>query len=152
LRKILSDYLNTGPEKITFTYNQYGKPATNGIHFNLSHSADLAILAVSRTRELGVDLEKITPIDDRIAEHFFSPNEVAALRALPEDGQQEAFFAVWTRKEAYVKAHGQGLSIPLSSFDVSLDHPARFLRGVDGWSIESFEPAPGYVAALVAED
>ena len=79
---------------------------------------------------------------------------MTALRSLPADLQTEAFFRCWTRKEAYVKARGSGLSLPLDGFDVTLGpgEPAAFLRGVDGWSIEAVETVPGYVAALVAED
>jgi 4'-phosphopantetheinyl transferase len=113
----------------------------------------MAVYAVSRTREVGIDIEQINAqfAHDQIPERFFSAAEVAALRALPESLQIEAFFQIWTRKEAYVKARGLGLSLPLDSFDVSLGEPARFLRGTGGWSIESIEPAPGYAAALVAQ-
>jgi len=158
LRETLARYLGADPSEIEFTYNRFGKPALrdSDLHFNVSHSAGLAVYAISRSREVGVDIERIDPkfAEDQIAERFFSPSEVAALRSLRADLQTEAFFRCWTRKEAYVKARGSGLSLPLDTFDVTLrpGQPAAFLRGVEGWSIEDLETAPGYVAALVAED
>jgi 4'-phosphopantetheinyl transferase len=154
LRQILGEYLNMPPESIAFELNRYGKPAVQGIFFNVSHSAGLAVYAVSRTRELGVDVEKIDPSVEilKIAERFFAPAEFAALRALPEHFQCDAFFNCWTRKEAYVKALGGGLSIDLASFQVEFapGKPAAFLRGADGWELESFQTEPGYAAAVVA--
>ena len=154
LRQILAEYLGIAPQSIEFTVNEYGKPQLDGPHFNVSHSAGLAVYAVSRTRQVGIDVERVDPqfAAGQIPEHFFSPVEVASLRALPEHLQLQAFFNCWTRKEAYVKARGLGLSLPLASFDVTLDpgEPARFLRGADGWEIEAFSPAAGYAAAVVA--
>jgi 4'-phosphopantetheinyl transferase len=158
LREILGETLGVDPAAIRFQYNTYGKPSVDGpaVHFNVSHSGELALYAISKTREVGVDIERVNPAfaHDRIPERFFSPCEVAALRALPEGDQIDAFFRCWTRKEAYVKARGAGLSLDLKSFAVTVARgaPARFLRGVEGWSIESIDPAPGYVAALVAGD
>jgi 4'-phosphopantetheinyl transferase len=155
LREILAGYLRSDPRSIEFTYNQYGKPLLPNLFFNLSHSADTAVLAVSRSREVGIDIERIDPnfAAGQIPEHFFSAGEVAALRALPPNEQTDAFFRCWTQKEAYVKAVGLGLSISLASFEVTLapGHPARFLRGGDGWEIEFLTPCRGYVAALVAK-
>lgn len=153
LRKRLSEHLSIPPAQIEFSYNRYGKPETAGVHFNVSHSGDYALIAISRTRVVGVDIERISRahLSDRIPERFFSPSEVRALRSLPAPDQLRAFFTCWTRKEAYVKARGLGLSLALDSFDVSLDDPARFLRGVEGWEIESLSAPPGYAAALVAE-
>ncbi len=159
LREILGEYLDTDPRAIEFAYNPHGKPAVTGVHFgvhfNVSHSGELAVIAVSRTRELGVDVERIDPrfAGEQIPERFFSAAEIAALRSLPEHLQIEAFFLCWTRKEAYVKARGVGLSLELSSFDVTLapGEPAAFLRGADGWEIEAFTPAPGFAAAVVAK-
>jgi 4'-phosphopantetheinyl transferase len=156
LRELLARYLAAAPAAIEFSYNLYGKPAVEGVHFNLSHSDHLAIYAVSRTREVGVDIERINPTfaDEQIPEHYFSPAEVRTLRSLPKERQTEAFFNCWTRKEAYVKARGLGLSLELHSFDVTLapGEPAAFLRGVEGWSIESLDPAPGFAAAVVGSD
>jgi 4'-phosphopantetheinyl transferase len=155
LREILGEYLKVDPKSVYFSYNSYGKPAVDGVYFNLSHSGGLALYAVSRTRELGVDVERIDPVFafEQIPEQFFSRVEVDALRALPESLQLQAFFNCWTRKEAYVKARGLGLSLELHSFDVSLapGDPAVFLRGAGDWSVEALTPAPGYVAAIVGE-
>jgi 4'-phosphopantetheinyl transferase len=151
-REILGKALEIEPSGVEFTYNSFGKPAVSGIEFNLSHSGRLAVVAVSRTREVGVDIERIDPsfAREQIPERFFSPSEIRALRALPEQDQLEAFFQIWTRKEAYVKARGEGLSIPLESFDVSIGEPAKLLHGDAAWSIESLMPAIGYVAAVAA--
>ncbi len=155
LREILAEYLSVPARSIEFSFNPYGKPFVEGLHFNLSHSADLAVYAVSRTREVGIDVERLDTqfAAEQIPERFFTETEVASLRALPEHLQLEAFFNCWTRKEAYVKARGLGLSLPLSSFDVTLapGEPAGFLRGADGWEIEAFSPVPGYVSAVVAK-
>lgn len=154
LRELLGTYLGKPPSAIEFSYNPYGKPAVEGIYFNLSHSDNRALYAVSRAREVGVDIERINPsfADEQIPEQYFSPAEVKVLRALPKERQIEAFFNCWTRKEAYVKARGLGLSLDLQSFDVTLvpGEPAAFLRGAGEWSIEAPEIAPGFAAAIVA--
>jgi 4'-phosphopantetheinyl transferase len=156
LREILSYYLDADPAGLVFTANQYGKPGVDGtdLRFNVSHTEDLAVYAIARGREVGVDIERIRPLAaEGIPERFFSPAEVAALRSLPRDLQPRAFFNCWTRKEAYVKASGEGLSIPLNSFDVTLlpGEPARFLRNGEGWSMEAFQREPDYIGAVVAE-
>jgi 4'-phosphopantetheinyl transferase len=160
LRDLLAGYLDQPPEAICFAYNEWGKPvlapgfAVRDLRFNLSHSQDLAMYAFVLERDVGVDLEMIRSqvANERIAENFFSRREVETLRALPRELQEEAFFNCWTRKEAYVKARGQGLSIELSSFDVSLTpgEEAKILRGDDclGWSLVSFKPDQGCVAAM----
>jgi 4'-phosphopantetheinyl transferase len=154
LRELLGRYLDKPPAAIEFSYNPYGKPAVEGIYFNLSHSDNMALYAVSRAREVGVDIERINPAfaEEQIPEQYFSPAEVKVLRALPKQRQTEAFFNCWTRKEAYVKARGLGLSLDLQSFDVTLapSEPAAFLRGAGEWSIEALEIAPGFAAAIVA--
>ncbi len=153
LREILAGCLNVAPAAIEFTYNAHGKPGVRGLHFNLSHSGSMAVYAVSRTREVGIDIERVDPkFEGNIPEHFFSRAEIAGLRSLPRDAQLEAFFRCWTRKEAYLKARGEGLAIGLWSFDVSLDEPAKFLGGVEGWSIEALECDDGYAGAVVAKD
>jgi 4'-phosphopantetheinyl transferase len=167
LREILSRYLRLPPDSLRFKYSSYGKPylADEGsgawLRFNLSHSGELALYALSRQRELGVDIEQIrTDIEHmQIATQFFSKQEVATLRSLPPHLQQEAFFLCWTRKEAYIKGIGEGLSLPLHSFDVSLTPgaPASLLafrgdaREAVGWTLRALEPGEGYRAALVAE-
>jgi 4'-phosphopantetheinyl transferase len=167
LRTILGLYLDTKPEHLRFCYSSYGKPAlskgrgSDTLHFNLSHSDRLALYALTGSREVGVDLERNRPelAVDEIAEHLFSPREVAMLRALPPSMRQEAFINCWTRKEAYIKARGDGLAIPLNEFDVTLvpGEPAclRSTRGdpheASRWSLQELAPGPGYVAALAIE-
>lgn len=167
LRAILGRYLGLEPAQLRFSYGPYGKPRLSGgsgagaLRFNLSHSHGLALFAVSRGREIGIDVERVRPefAGERIAEQFFSPREVAARRALPPESRVEAFFNCWTRKEAYVKARGQGLSLPLDRFDVSLaPGDAATLLHVDGdarkaarWSLRALMPGPDYVAALAVE-
>jgi 4'-phosphopantetheinyl transferase len=163
LRAILGRYLGEAPGSLRFTYNVHGKPALDrepgGLRFNVSHSHGLAVIAVTHGRDVGVDVEHIQPdrADEQIARRFFSPREVAALLALPEDQQPEAFFTCWTRKEAFVKARGEGLSIPLDQFDVSLapGEPATLLRAngdqVSRWSLHALDPGPDFAAALAVE-
>ncbi len=162
LRDILARYLHQEPAHLQFRYGAAGKPALTGssegrdLHFNLSHSDELALYAVTRAGEIGIDVERIRPevIEERVAERFFSAQEVSALRGLPKCFQPEAFFNCWTRKEAYVKARGDGLRIPLDSFDVSLipGAPAAFLRGAESrWSLQALLPGPDYAAAVAAE-
>jgi 4'-phosphopantetheinyl transferase len=163
LRDLLAGYLGQPPGAIRFAYNEWGKPAlapglvARDLRFNLSHSQDLAMYAFVLERDVGVDIEMIRAdiANERIAENFFSRWEVETLRALPLEHQAEAFFNCWTRKEAYVKARGQGLSIELDSFDVSLapGEEAKILRGDDclDWSMVSFNPDHGWVAAMATQ-
>ncbi|MGB8681806.1 MAG: 4'-phosphopantetheinyl transferase superfamily protein [Candidatus Binatus sp.] len=165
LRALLGRYLNRAPESLAFSYNTHGKPAldseSDAIRFNLSHSHGTALYAVTRGREIGVDLEFIRcDLEaEQIAERFFSHREIATLRALPLSLRKYAFFLCWTRKEAYIKARGDGLSMPLDQFDVSLipGEPAALLstqpdRGeAVRWSLWNLTPASGYAAALAAE-
>jgi len=167
LRALLGFYLNNAPECLSFRYSSHGKPALawesggDMIRFNLSHSHGVALYAVTRGREVGIDLEYIrSDLEvEQIAERFFSRREIATLRALPIDLRTDAFFLCWTRKEAYIKARGEGLSLPLDQFDVSLipGEPAALLSTHRGshealrWSLQELTPAPGYVAALGVE-
>jgi 4'-phosphopantetheinyl transferase len=157
LRELLSDYLDCAPARICFAYNSLGKPSVAGgdLRFNVSHSHGTALFVFARGVEVGCDIERRDPrfVCDQIPERFFSPLEVQTLRSLPASSQTQAFFNCWTRKEAYIKARGYGLSLPLDSFDVSLapDEPVLLLRGCDGWSVQPCEPAPDYQAAIVAE-
>lgn len=157
LREILGSYLDREPSRILFSYNRYGKPYVAGsdIFFNLSHSGAWATLAVSAGVEIGIDIERVDPrfAREQVPERFFSPREVARLRALPASQQTAAFFRCWTRKEAYVKARGTGLSLALDSFDVTLmpGEPAAFLRGAGDWSIQDLPAPAGYAAAIVAQ-
>jgi len=162
LREILGRYLQRAPAKIDFTYNPYGKPQLRfndsdpPIRFNLAHSDGLAVYAISRDREIGVDIEMVRDrvSTGEIADHFFTQMEISEFRALTKDKQNEGFFLWWSRKEAYLKALGAGLSIPLDSFDVSLTPGTPMvLRSSDRtrWTVRSFQPRIGYVGALVVE-
>jgi 4'-phosphopantetheinyl transferase len=163
LRSILGAYLNLKPSELTFQYSARGKPslASSAIQFNLAHSGDLVLCAVCRHRELGVDLEKMRPIPEleAIARRFFSPPEANCLLSLPEEQRQEGFFNCWTRKEAYLKATGDGITVALDKFEVSLvpGEPAALLRDklnpheVSRWTLGDLKPAAGYAGALAVK-
>ena len=166
LRRVAGAYLGVDAAHLRFVYAEQGKPsleenARSLLSFNLAHSHGRAVYAFSRDRELGVDLEFIREdlADDRIAERFFSRREVGELQAVPVELRREAFFNCWTRKEAYIKARGEGLSMSLDAFDVSLapGEPAALLNNhadeseVGRWEMRSIPVAAGYVAALVVE-
>jgi 4'-phosphopantetheinyl transferase len=131
----------------------------SSLRFNASHSADLALFAFTRNRNIGVDLERIRSdlALREIAGRFFSEAEIVALRALPAEAQIAAFFACWTRKEALIKAHGSGLSLPLHKFAVSLDTPARLLQtdfdpnALSQWTLHELDADDGFAAALAIE-
>ena len=164
LRAILSRYLNISSHILRFDYNPYGKPSLivtqggNTLRFNLSHSQGMALIAITKNRDIGVDIEGINPNFSclEIAEKFFSPLENSVLRSLPEHLQATAFFTCWTRKEAYIKAVGKGLSIPLNQFDVSLapGEPAALLNVEENpeeaskWSLIELFPSSDMVAAV----
>jgi 4'-phosphopantetheinyl transferase len=167
LRMILGSYLKLNPNRLNFTYNTQGKPKIvnemdyDYLKFNLSHSHGLALYAVTLGRELGIDIERVrTNLSfEKIAKRFFSPSEFKMLVALPPSERIEGFFNCWTRKEAYIKAIGEGLSIPLDQFDVTLNpsDEAKILRIkgdpilASSWSLYPLIPAPGYVGALAVE-
>lgn len=149
LRDILARYLPATAADLRFTYGPQGKPALGqgeGLEFNMSHSGDLALYAVTRGRAVGVDVERVRPEVARelTAARFFTPAEVQAILSLPEAAQARAFFAVWTRKEACLKATGKGLSVPLDAFAVwpAVEPP---------WQVLDLDVGPGYAAALAAE-
>ncbi len=163
LRALLGRYVAADPACLRFRYGPQGKPALagDGPLFNLAHSGTTALYALSSSFDVGVDVELLQPrlTDNRIAERFFSPLEVRTLRALPEQEQVQAFFACWTRKEAFLKARGDGLTIALDSFDVTLapNEPAALLR--TGWFpeersrwqlVDLSDLEQGRVAALAA--
>jgi 4'-phosphopantetheinyl transferase len=166
LRSLLASYLGTAPQALSFRCSEHGKPFLDGsfdLRFNVSHTDGLALIAFVRTREIGVDVEKITAAPDaaKLAERFFSVPERGSLENLSGDELHAAFFRCWTRKESYVKARGEGLSLPLHQFDVSVaaDEPqALLITGPDAceagrWIVRDLPTIPGYVAALaVAED
>ncbi len=167
LRVILGRYLNLEPDRLRFSYGAQGKPylaqpaGNPPLSFNLTHSHELALYAFTLGREVGIDVEYIKPLPDleQIAGRFFSAQEQAQLLALPPAQKAAGFFNCWTRKEAYIKALGQGLSIPLDAFDVSLipGQPAALLkvktdpRESRRWTLKALTPAPGYIAAVAAQ-
>jgi 4'-phosphopantetheinyl transferase len=164
LRKILATYLEVDSKTLTFCYSKKEKPSLgppgsgSGITFNVSHSGGIALLTFSRGREVGVDVEQIKhDIEvEAIGRRFFSEHEQAQLFALPAEQQVEAFFRCWTRKESYIKATGDGLSLPLSQFDVSLEVTAsdalvatRPDAGeAEKWLLTDVPTESGYAAAL----
>ena len=164
VRRVLSGYVDAAPDALRFAANPYGKPTLpeyRDLRFNLSHSHDLVVVAVAKNREVGIDVERIRTELARteIARRFFAPTEVAELDGLQGMDFVHAFFACWTRKEAYIKAVGLGLSLGLDTFAVSVapNEPARLLSAEGGpvevarWGLHSLEVAPGYAAALAIE-
>lgn len=167
LRAILSRYLNADPARLRFSYGPNGKPYLadttdgDGLSFNLSRRDGLALYAITRGREVGIDLERIC--DDlepeQIAEQFFSPREVAALRMVPAHKRRETFFAYWACKEAYTKARGTGLSLSLDQFDVlpATKEPEVLLscekdpKEALRWVLRSLSAGSGYSAALAVQ-
>jgi 4'-phosphopantetheinyl transferase len=166
LRLNLGRYLELEPASLQFSYSPYGKPSlqpevAEQFCFNISHSQGLALFAFARHVAIGVDIEHLRADYNHLelAERFFSAKERAELSALPLEIHPNAFFLCWTRKEAFIKAHGEGLSLPLDQFDVSLapGEPARVvatragLESPDQWSLFNLDPAPGYLAALAVQ-
>jgi 4'-phosphopantetheinyl transferase len=165
LRILLARYLRTAPASFALSYQAHGKPELappwndGGLEFNLSHAQELAVYAFTRGSPIGVDVESLRPMPNaaELLERFFSPDEVRQWRQLPAERQWRAFFQGWTRKEAWLKAVGSGLSFPLNQFCVTLDGPASVLsiRGSSDeaadWWLESCEPCDGYVAAVAKQ-
>lgn len=160
LRVLLGRYLGVSPESVLIVKGPQGKPflartsSAFPLRFNLSHSHGLAVYGFSLDRELGIDLEKLRSdfASVEIAARYFSRNERKEWSSLSESLRTEGFFNAWTRKEAYVKARGEGLKIPLDSFDVTLTPGvAALLYSPDSkdWSLTSFYPAPEFAAAIV---
>jgi 4'-phosphopantetheinyl transferase len=169
LRILLGRYLLRDPRSLRFHYNPYGKPildkegsgGSSILSFNMTHAHGMVLYAMAWGRDIGIDLERIF-VDvawEEIAEQFFSPYEVSQLRALPPAIQHEAFFACWTRKEAYLKARGLGLSLALSQFDVSVTPglPAALLgireeeQDISHWSLYDLFPGSGFVGTLAVD-
>jgi 4'-phosphopantetheinyl transferase len=165
LRTILGRYLRAHPATLELATGSHGKPllagpfARSGLHFNLAHSEDLALLAVVHGRVVGVDLEKICATNDaqEMAACFCSTRENTEFQSLPPDEREAAFFRLWTRKEAWLKATGEGLGDLLDEVEVSFraGQPARFLRlpaeagrPAHEWSLHELRPAPGFIASL----
>ncbi|MEM7333206.1 MAG: 4'-phosphopantetheinyl transferase superfamily protein [Chloroflexota bacterium] len=169
LRQLLANYLGIFPVNVVFDYGHNGKPLLDQQHhnngrileFNLSHAKGVGVIGFAWDRIVGVDVEKIRPLDDgpNIAKRFFSKSENEIFFSLPESEYPHAFFNCWTRKEAFIKAIGDGLTYPLDKFDVTLTpgKPARLIS-VEGstakaerWHLVSFFPMKDYVGALIAE-
>jgi len=164
LRIVLATYLENTPGSVRFSYNDFGKPCladpahSKRLSFNLSHSGELIRIAVAIDRDVGIDVEVVdesVPIDS-LARRVFSPREIATLEALPESLRRAGFFSCWTRKEAYVKARGKGLSLPLASFDVSVESGStatliREDRSSTVWKVENLEGGAAHYAAGAAK-
>ncbi len=164
LRAVLSTYLNRPAVEISFAYGVHGKPrlctdSSQALKFNLAHSHDQALCAVTLGREIGVDIEVIRPLEsaERIIARFFSPREQAEFLALPESERLGAFYRGWSRKEAFLKATGTGLATELDSFDVTLGPTAALLRVGDDpaeasrWTLRDLDPGPHFAAAVAVQ-
>lgn len=166
-RRLLARYLDADPAALRYRLAHHGKPSLEApfdavdLRFNVSNAEDGLLVAVSLGREVGVDLEAVRALGDRddVARRFFSAPEVEVYDAIAETERDAAFFTCWTRKEAYIKALGEGLSMPLDCFDVTLrpGEPARLLctRGnpaeAERWSLREMDPGPGWLGAVAVE-
>ncbi len=167
LRDLLSRYTGIQPGRIRFKYNLAGKPflaneeAVPDIYFNLSHAGKLVLYAFSWGRQVGIDVECVRPMEemDQVAERIFSPGEYDRFRKISEKDRLRAFYNCWTRKEAFIKAVGEGLSFPLREVEVSLemDVPAQFItilgsrQEAERWTLHNLKTWDGYAAALGVE-
>jgi 4'-phosphopantetheinyl transferase len=167
LRSLLGAYVGIEPSELRFIYDRFGKPGLGGeaqaasVRFSVSHSADLGLFGFVRKHRMGVDVEHVrTDIDvEGLAKNHFSRNEFEKLRSQPSDRQLEAFFCCWTRKEAYLKARGEGMSHGLDRFEVSFTpgEPVAILCADDDpdvsrrWTLEHLSPEPGYLGAVAVE-
>lgn len=165
MRYILSQYIRFSSQELSFSYGPKGRPRLSGplmdsgIRFNLSHSHEIALLGVTHELDIGVDVELVDTAFGKteVAERFFSIGEINTLRGLPSNARAEAFFSCWTRKEAYIKARGDGLSIPLDSFDVAFGPGVQATllavrpdpTEVKRWRIYAMDSIQGYKAAVV---
>jgi len=166
LRVILARYTKQESRNLRFRYNRYGKPALRhepgeiALHFNVSHSSGTGLIAITCDREVGVDIQRVRAAIAmmQIAEHFLSPMEVRAVSALPELARYDMFYRCWTRKEAYAKARGVGLSLNMQGFAVPLEPGGAqgFLHASDAasftlWSFRDIPVGAGYAAAVVIQ-
>jgi 4'-phosphopantetheinyl transferase len=167
LRTFIAGYVGIPPARVEFVYGNFGKPALRSgtgdatFEFNLSHSRDLALYAFNFRSRVGIDIEYARPMPDMddFAEKFFSPREAEILNSLHGEKKIEAFFTLWTCKEAFLKAHGSGLMFPLNRVEITLDAgEAARIEAIEGdskqalhWRLESFRPVTGYQASLVVE-
>ena len=164
LRQLLGRELGARPAEIQFDYGIHGKPSLGGpfatapVSFNVSHSADLALIGITAGVDIGVDVEALRTLvdEEQLARRYFSTAEFAEYQSVDTADRQRAFFCCWTRKEALVKALGQGLSYPLDAFDVSVNpaQKARLCRlnqltgEASGWCLTALFPASGFAAAV----
>lgn len=167
LRLLLSRYVEALPEQLKFAYNEQGKPSLDfpptapPLHFNLSHSGQVMLVAVTLTHPPGVDVEAERPMPDayKLARRFFAPAEAQRVKETPPPHQPRTFFQHWVQKEAFIKAIGQGLSFPTTQFEVLIapDAPPRLssIKGETaaaiGWSLAELHPAPGYIGGLAVK-
>jgi len=167
LRTILGRYLQIGPSKLDFVYSPQGKPALDlkfgggGFHFNLAHTEDLVLFVVTRVGPVGIDVESIRPLKEMgdLVARFFSQRENELFQKLPPDRKPTAFFNLWTRKEALLKATGEGITRALNLVEVSFlpDEPACVLaisgdsEKAASWSLHALSPAPGFVGAVAIQ-
>lgn len=174
LRKILSFYLGTKPNTFQFQYSQYGKPSlhpnlneqisplkSSEIKFNVSHSNAIALFGITKYRQIGIDVEYTKPLPDtdKVAERFFSFQENLKYQQLPKEQKLTGFYHCWTRKEAFIKAIGEGLSYPLDQFEVSfLPNEKPSIKHIkndqvqgEAWSLKALEPYPEYIGAIAVE-
>jgi len=163
LRNILCKYLNQSPDKITFSYSEKGKPfiKDSPIKFNLAHSRDKAVFAFAKDVEVGIDIEYMRELPDalQIAKRFFSDDEVNEFLKVSEDNIRSAFFNCWTRKEAFIKAVGEGLSFPLKDFTVTLmpgvNPEIKWIKDKDDevkeWSLVNIQADQNYVSSLAVK-
>ncbi len=167
LRKILGLYLDVPPKEICFAADSHGKPYLTApctpadLRFNLSHSRDMALYAVTRSRDVGIDVEHLERAGNslEIARRFFAPAEADAIASAPDELRRKAFLTCWTRKEAFLKAKGDGLSIPLNAFEVTVwpeSPPALLSVGWDAsdhlkWVLFDIDPGGDYVASIAVE-
>jgi len=160
LRVLLGDALHVDPQALEFEIGRFGKPSlpNHDIEFNVSHSGDVVLVAIGAQSPLGVDVETERPHRDllSLAQRFFAPGEVARLESLPESGRAEAFYRCWTRKEAYLKARGTGITLGLDTFEVAFlpGETEAVLRtppddDPGNWNVFAIDAAPGHAAALI---
>lgn len=160
LREILSKYVAISPEQITFTYGQRGKPylENNLLYFNISHSEEVAVYALTKEIEIGVDVQKIEEkYPDDVAKRFFTNDEYEALNRMPELNRAEAFCQLWAAKEAVIKAVGEGLYVPLGNFSIDLDKKSQWVlltheQHTGKYYVESFIPYKDYPAAFATHE
>jgi 4'-phosphopantetheinyl transferase len=161
LRLILGRFLSVAPREIEFDYGEFGKPVLKfpapSVHFNQSHSSDLALFVVTTHSPIGVDVERVRAIPEfeDIAAQYFCPAETAMMRSLAEERRMKAFYSCWTSKEAHLKATGEGIGASLNQVEVALDSSLQgqslHLPGDDSdcaWELRTFSPADGYLGAL----